>query len=249
MTDRLKISDVLQGDVLQGDGLPASTGSDGLARFVAAMGHDLRTPLSAVTGYSGLMLDAAAEEGLSEQAIADLSNIREAGGRMLWLLNAVIDLAKLQAGTIAADMQSVDLLAEVAVTLKEARRRGEVSEKLPEGAITLQSDPAILRRGLSHMLEAGRGLTADGNIALIVEQDGEGVRIAVRINGADLTPDDLQFALNALAEPEAAIAARAGEAGISLCAARAFASCIGAEISVLDDGDGVVMIELRLPAV
>ena len=61
------------------------------------MSHELRTPLNAIIGYSEMLQEDAADLG-AEQFTDDLKKINAAGKHLLELINAVLDLSKIEAG-------------------------------------------------------------------------------------------------------------------------------------------------------
>ncbi len=67
------------------------------SEFLANMSHELRTPLNAIIGYSEMLQEDAADLG-AEQFIDDLRRINAAGKHLLELINAVLDLSKIEAG-------------------------------------------------------------------------------------------------------------------------------------------------------
>jgi signal transduction histidine kinase len=64
------------------------------------MSHELRTPLNAIIGYSEMLQEDAADLG-AEQLTDDLQKINAAGKHLLELINAVLDLSKIEAGRIS----------------------------------------------------------------------------------------------------------------------------------------------------
>src|SRR3970282_2179967 len=67
------------------------------SQFLANMSHELRTPLNAIIGYSEMLQEDAAELE-AEQFVADLKKIHASGQHLLELINAVLDLSKIEAG-------------------------------------------------------------------------------------------------------------------------------------------------------
>jgi signal transduction histidine kinase len=66
--------------------------------FLASMSHELRTPLNAIIGYSEMLLEDAEEaDGRSN---SDLQNIRAAAKHLLGLINQILDVSKIEAGSI-----------------------------------------------------------------------------------------------------------------------------------------------------
>ena len=67
------------------------------SEFLANMSHELRTPLNAIIGYSEMLEEEAQDLG-QEPLVPDLRKINAAGKHLLELINAVLDLSKIEAG-------------------------------------------------------------------------------------------------------------------------------------------------------
>ena len=65
--------------------------------FLANMSHELRTPLNAILGYSEMLQEEAADQGMQE-FLPDLQKIHGAGKHLLSLINDILDLSKIEAG-------------------------------------------------------------------------------------------------------------------------------------------------------
>jgi len=107
------------------------------ARFLGALGHELRNPLNSVTGFSDMLLGRVDGELNGEQE-RSVRTIRAAAERLLRLVSTVVDQAKLEAGTLRLQPQWVapkDLISE-AIEFVRSRAEGAsvvgaVSEGLP----------------------------------------------------------------------------------------------------------------------
>ena len=75
--------------------------------FLAHLRHELRTPLNAVIGYSEMLLEDAEDEG-QEDFIPDLQQIRTAGKELLALVNDILDPAKVEAGKLDIDLETLE---------------------------------------------------------------------------------------------------------------------------------------------
>src|SRR5205807_6683125 len=78
------------------------------SEFLANMSHELRTPLNAIIGYSEMLQEDAADLG-AEQFTDDLKKINAAGKHLLELINAVLDLSKIEAGKMELYLESFDV--------------------------------------------------------------------------------------------------------------------------------------------
>lgn len=107
------------------------------ARFLGALGHELRNPLNSVTGFSDMLLGGV-DGGLNAEQERSVRTIRSSAERLLRLVSTVVDQAKLEAGTLRLQQQWVppqDLITE-AMDFVRPRAEGSlvfggVSEGLP----------------------------------------------------------------------------------------------------------------------
>jgi len=107
------------------------------ARFLGALGHELRNPLNSVTGFSDMLLGRVDGELNAEQE-RSVRTIRASAERLLRLVSTVVDRAKLEAGTLRLQQQWVapDELISEAIAFVRTRAEdtsviGGVSEGLP----------------------------------------------------------------------------------------------------------------------
>ena len=99
------------------------------AEFLATMSHELRAPLNAIIGFSEAMKDGLVGEmsGPQTEHIVDIFN---SGRRLLSLINDILDLSKVEAGTMALELEPVDVKAllsgRLAIAQEKAAARGVV---------------------------------------------------------------------------------------------------------------------------
>ena len=111
------------------------------ARFLGALGHDLRNPLNSVTGFSDMLLGRVDGDLNSEQE-RSVRTIRAAAERLLRLVSTVVDQARLEAGTLRLQQQWVSPHELVTEAIGFVRSRaggtsviGGVSEGLPRAFV------------------------------------------------------------------------------------------------------------------
>lgn len=107
------------------------------ARFLGALGHDLRNPLNSVTGFSDMLLGRV-DGDLNAEQERSVRTIRAAAERLLRLVSTVVDQARMEAGTLRLQQQwvSPDELVTEAIGFARSRADGTsviggVSEGLP----------------------------------------------------------------------------------------------------------------------
>jgi two-component system sensor histidine kinase BarA len=147
--------------------------------FLATVSHELRTPLTSIIGYSEMLVQGLAGEMKGEQ-LDFVKTIYDKGEQLLSLIAGLLDLGKLESGTMRLVMRAVrieSVLSEVASTLtptarkKEVRLEFDVREDLPE----LYGDAERLRQVFLNLVENAIKFTpAGGSVTLrarMVEDD------------------------------------------------------------------------------
>ena len=128
------------------------------SNFLATVSHELRTPLTSIIGYSEMLAEGLAGELTSEQ-IEFVKTIHAKGEQLLSLIMSLLDLCKLESGTMRIAMQTMRIepvLAEVVSTLTPtARKKGvklELGQRRRELA-ELRGDPERLRQVFLNLVE------------------------------------------------------------------------------------------------
>jgi len=127
------------------------------SNFLATVSHELRTPLTSIIGYSEMLFEGFAGELTSEQRDF-VGTIRGKGEQLLELIKGLLDLSKLESGTLSFSKRDVEvstLMRDVVETLTPIARKKEVVLKLEVEAElpTLWADPARLKQVLLNLTE------------------------------------------------------------------------------------------------
>src|SRR5262249_5028151 len=86
----------------------AQQATNAKSRFLASVSHELRTPLNAIIGYSEMLQEEALDQN-AEGFVPDLQRINAAGKHLLELINALLDLSKIEAGKMELYLESFDV--------------------------------------------------------------------------------------------------------------------------------------------
>ncbi|MDZ5634750.1 PAS domain S-box protein [Janthinobacterium sp. GMG1] len=166
-------------------------------RFLTSMSHELRTPLNAILGFAQLL----ANEALPATALQKrtfVHNIVTSGRHLLTLINEILDLAKIESGSLSLSMEAVTLPAlieEVRVMVEEQAQQRQIHLVFPAcEALTLRADHTRLKQVLLNLLSnAIKYNRPAGKVELEISQPGaQRVRIAIRDTGKGL--DEAQLA-------------------------------------------------------
>jgi len=177
----------------------AECGSMAKSRFLANMSHGIRTPMNAIMGMTGLMLDTA----LNPEQRMYAETVRAASENLLLLINDILDLSKIEAGKMDMKMQDFEI-GEVVRKLRpvireKAGKKGldltfHISPNLPP---ELWGYPGHLYQILLSLLDNAVKFTQKGGVTLEAALESENdshriVRFSVSDTGIGISADDME---------------------------------------------------------
>jgi len=229
----------------------AEEASQAKSRFLANLGHEVRTPMTGVLGMSELLLSTALDSKQQGQVHA----IRRAGGHLLRLVNDALDLARIEAGRFELDPADfeLDVLIDDAIALMRplAERKGlalvvDIADDARGG---WHGDATRLSQILLNLLGNAIRFTARGEVGLSVEALApEGLCLTVRDTGPGLDEQQQRRLFRRFEQAEGArTASRYGGSGLGLAICQEFAVAMGGGIELRSaPGEGAAFI-VRLP--
>jgi PAS domain S-box-containing protein len=181
---------------LEGAWEAAEAASKAKSMFLANMSHELRTPLNAVIGLTDLLLIETGDPTTKRQR-EYLDAIMQSGRHLLDLVNDVLDLAKLDAGKHALELEVVavpDALEEaVRGFIPLAHQRGvSLAIEVPRGVRHLRVDRLRLRQILVNLISNALKFTdRDGQVTIRASDDGDHIALSIADTGIGISADDL----------------------------------------------------------
>jgi two-component system OmpR family sensor kinase len=163
--------------------------------FLASVGHELKTPLTTVQGYTEALLDGTVED--PEERRSSLERIHRETLRLARLVQDLLDLARLGRGQFAVALVDADVgavLREAAADAGDrAADRGVPVQQHLEGRLQAHVDPGRLRQVLDNLLDnAARSSPPGRPVTLAARALPDGwVEAAVVDEGPGIAPEDL----------------------------------------------------------
>ncbi|HEY2009717.1 MAG TPA: PAS domain-containing sensor histidine kinase [Rhizomicrobium sp.] len=224
------------------------------AAFLAAMSHELKTPLNAVLGFSEIIRDEVlgpvGHEGYREYA----GDIHKSGARLLAVINDVLDVSRLEGGllTIEAHRENVLDVAEGAIKLARGLtqdKRG-IEIDVPSGVPSLYVDPRRLAQALGNLLANALKFTpAGGKVRFAARPQHDGsIHLMVEDTGIGMAEETIAAALEPFRQIDGSLARRFEGAGLGLSISKALAELHGGGLSIKSAvGEGTT-VTIALPA-
>ncbi len=160
--------------------------------FVSMAAHELRTPLSAVQGYLELVLDGELQSALSEKVNYYLKHAQSSAGELGALISNLLNVTRLEHGTLHMHMEKVDLAAKAGETVKNsqfnaANKKINLSYTGPQNECFVVADGATLQEVLNNLLDNAIKYTPQGGSVNLSfnEQGGKNV-VKVRDTGCGI---------------------------------------------------------------
>ncbi len=226
------------------------------SEFLANMSHELRTPLNAIIGYSEMLQEDAADLG-AEQFTDDLKKINAAGKHLLELINAVLDLSKIEAGKMELYLESFDvagLVRDIVAVIQPlaGKNTNRLEVRCPDDTGTMRADLTKVRQALFNLLSNACKFTDRGTISLAVARevmDGQDwIEFSVNDTGIGMTPEQLTRLFEVFSQADAATTRKYGGTGLGLALSRRLCRMMGGDVTVASEAGRGSTFTILLPA-
>jgi PAS domain S-box-containing protein len=219
--------------------------------FLANMSHEIRTPLNAVLGFTQLLM---ADRKLPEEAQSRLRVIHSAGNRLLGLINDVLDLAKIESGSLQVLSAPFDLLQELRDldSLYGAHARGKglalQSELTLAAPTVVEGDRNKVGQIVANLLGNALKFTERGHIGLHVWRDpqhAERIWFEVSDTGPGIAPGDIADLF--VPFRQGAAGQEKGGTGLGLALSRDMARAMGGDLTIASTPGSGTQVRFWLP--
>jgi HAMP domain-containing protein/signal transduction histidine kinase/DNA-binding response OmpR family regulator len=221
------------------------------SEFLANMSHELRTPLNSILILSQQLAQNAAGN-LTEKQVEFSRNINSSGSDLLNLINDILDLSKIESGTVTVDIEEIPF-AGLRETIDRNFRHVAESKNLPfnvwfaddlPGSMT--SDPKRLQQILKNLLSNAVKFTSQGHVDVRVYRAAHGwtpdhpvlnaaeqvLAFAIEDTGIGVAPEKQRLIFEAFQQADAGTSRKYGGTGLGLAISRELAMLLGGEIKL-----------------
>src|SRR5207245_3468148 len=219
------------------------------SEFLANMSHELRTPLNSIL-ILGQQLAENAPRNLTDKQVEFASMIHAAGVDLMNLISDILDLSKIESGTVTVDVDSVSFAA-LSATVERTFRLEAERRKLgfqitldPRLDSNMLTDSKRLLQVLKNLLSNAFKFTEHGSVGLNVRPAAQGwhpqnrilqatssvVAFEVADAGIGIAPDKQKIIFEAFQQAEAGTSRKYGGTGLGLAICRELATLLGGEI-------------------
>jgi two-component system CheB/CheR fusion protein len=217
------------------------------SRFLATASHDLRQPLHSLT----LLNKALLKKIKQPEAQTMLTMQGESLYSMARLLNSLLDISKLESGTVEVQISDVKLrpmFEQISSEFEaESNDKGLALSIEVDSEMFVQADPNLLSQLLHNLLSNAIRYTKKGFVKLSTKQENECLNIAVSDSGIGIPAEQLEHIFEEFRQLDRNPQQRHGGLGLGLSIVQRIATLLGSEIEVVSEVDTGSTFSIRLP--
>lgn len=231
----LKENEKIKGSVLVFHDITSLRNLENLRKdFVANVSHELKTPLTAIKGYTETLIGGALRD--EKNANKFLQIIHEHTDRLTHLLTDLLDLSKIESGQYSLRHENFSLqslINELISTFsREIKSKEIVFEFVPKNVDPIFADRIALRQILSNLLEnAIKYSNQKSTIILQAESDTQSTRFEIEDNGPGISPEHLPRIFERFYRTDSSRSRELGGTGLGLSIVKHLVQLHGGEIS------------------
>ena len=194
------------------------------SQLLSTVSHELRTPLASIKGFATTLLrqDVAWEDDTRREFLAIID---EESDRLSELIGNLLDMARVEAGTLRVEPEPTNLrpiVTETVGTFRLMTSQHQFQVKMPRNLPRIMADPRRVRQVLRNLVEnAVKYSPAGGPIVVTVQVQADEVQIGVTDRGIGIQPEDLERVFDRFYQVDSASTRKVGGSGLGLSICKA----------------------------
>lgn len=221
----------------------AEAANQAKSNFLAVMSHEVRTPLHAIAGFAELASTEARDPEMRE----NIEMIRDAGQRLLAIVNGILDFSKIEAGRMQLEFVEFDLIEAIRALVKSFEPQASAKGLLircvigPDVPTLVRAARLALAQVITNLVSNAIKFTERGAVSLSVARaaDGEQNRawldFTVRDTGIGIPAEKVKVVFEPFAQVDGTVTRRFGGTGLGLSISKRLVEMMGGRLSVTSE--------------
>ena len=218
--------------------------------FVANVSHELKTPLTAVSGFAETLLDDTIPPAQRQRFV---ETIRDNAMRMQRIVDDLLDLSRIESGGWRPNVTSVDLSAVITSVIAEVRARAAakgvtIGTDISSQPVGVEADPTAIRQVIGNLVENAVQYTSTGSVTVRTSAEGAMVRLDVVDTGVGIAAEHLPRIFERFYRVDAGRSREQGGTGLGLAIVRHLVDAHGGRVEAMSRPGAGTTISAWLPA-
>lgn len=215
------------------------------SEFLATMSHELRTPLNSIIGFSELLKEKAAGE-LNEKQVHYVHNVLASGKHLLYLINDILDLSKVEAGKMELSIEKISVPETINETIdlikeKAIKHNVVMKTELDPDVVFIEADGQKFKQILFNLLSNAVKFSKPegGTVIVAAKKEGDMARFWVIDTGIGIKEEDMARLFMTFEQLDSGISRNYGGTGLGLAISKKLVELMGGSIMAESKyGDG-----------
>lgn len=204
--------------------------------FLANMSHELKTPLNSINVISSVMMKNK-DLSLNEKQVKNLNIINNCGNDLLFLINDILDISKLEAGEVDLDMTQVNLpklMHQIKDMIEPQAIEKEISFefKCDDEIGDIYSDPNRIKQIVKNLLSNALKFVKKGKVSFIIENKEDTFTIFVKDDGIGIEKNKLDHIFDRFKQADGSTTRKFGGTGLGLAISKELLGLLHGDINV-----------------
>jgi two-component system chemotaxis sensor kinase CheA len=219
--------------------------------FLANMSHELKTPLNSIIVISSIM-GKNKNQKLDNEQVKNMKIINSCGNDLLFLINDILDISKIEAGEISINLSKINLNELIDELVSEmtplSNEKGLVLEFncLLDNTVLL-SDSHRIKQILKNLLSNGIKFTEKGSVSILLEENANDITIKIIDEGIGIAVDKLNYIFERFKQADGSTTRKYGGTGLGLAISKELSILLGGDVKAFSTLGKGSTFELILP--
>lgn len=220
-------------------------------RFISDASHEIRTPITSISGFATAILDGTA--GTEEERRHCATVIAREAERLGRLVSDLLDLSRIESGAVSLEMSELDLAELIRDALEgfqtQTQERGMTVElSLPSDLPPVQADADRIYQVMVNLVSNALRFSRDhGRVKVSAEQENGSVRVSVQDTGRGIDPSELPYIWERFYRADSARSRNDGGTGLGLAIVRSIVEKHGGTVSAESEPGQGATFSFTLP--